>query len=69
MTIFDETGSYVRKLMENFFAGPEATVIWDGTADDGTLAGSGIYIILIDLYNDKGKTKSWKKVCAVIRNH
>jgi hypothetical protein len=69
VTIFDETGSYVRKIMENFFAGTEATIIWDGTADDGTMVGSGIYIILIDLYNDKGKTKSWKKVCAVIRNH
>jgi hypothetical protein len=67
VTIFDETGTYIRKITENLFAGAKATLVWDATADDGTLVGTGIYIILIELYNDKGKTKSWKKVCAVIR--
>jgi len=68
VTIFDETGAYVRKLTENFLAGSHAAIVWDGTAGNGFLVDSGIYIILIELYNDKGKTKSWKKVCAVIRN-
>jgi hypothetical protein len=67
VTIFDETGAYVNKIAENLFAGTEATLVWDGTAGDGTLVDSGIYIILAELYNDKGKTKSWKKVCTVIR--
>jgi hypothetical protein len=42
-------------------------VIWDGTAEDGSLVKSGIYIIFISLYDDTGKTKQWKKVCAVLR--
>jgi hypothetical protein len=67
VTIFDETGGYVRKISENLFAGSKASVIWDGTAADGSLVRRGIYIIFIELYNDKGKTKSWKKVCTVIR--
>jgi hypothetical protein len=67
VTIFDETGGYVRKISENLFAGSQASVIWDGTAADGSLVRRGIYIIFIELYNDKGKTKSWKKVCTVIR--
>ena len=67
VTIFDETGGFVRKISENLFAGSQASVIWDGTADDGSLVRRGIYIIFIELYNDKGKTKSWKKVCTVIR--
>jgi len=67
ITIFDETGSYVRKIAENFFAGDEASLIWDGTANDGSLVNTGIYIVLIELYNDKGKIKTWKKVCTVIR--
>jgi hypothetical protein len=67
VTIFDEAGGYVRKLIENFFAGNKASVVWDGTADNGSLVSTGVYIILIELYNEKGKTRSWKKVCTVIR--
>lgn len=67
VTIFDETGGYVRRLSENFFAGNKASVVWDATADDGSLVSTGVYIVLIELYNEKGKTKSWKKVCTVVR--
>jgi flagellar hook assembly protein FlgD len=65
--IFDETGSYIRKLASNLFAGTEATLIWDGTADDGSSVGTGIYIVYITRYNDTGKTSKWKKVCTVVR--
>lgn len=68
VTIFDETGNYVQRIAENLFAGNRATIIWDGTAEDGNIVNTGIYILLIELYNDQGKTKSWKKVCTVIRN-
>ena len=67
VTVFDESGNYVRKIATNLFAGAEASVIWDGTADDGSLVKTGIYIILITLYDDTGKTARWKKVCTVIR--
>ncbi|MGC1389600.1 MAG: lamin tail domain-containing protein [Bacteroidales bacterium] len=66
--VFDEAGNYVRKISSNLYAGTEASVIWDGTSDDGSLVRTGIYIILITLYNDTGKTEQWKKVCTVIRN-
>ncbi len=67
VSIYDETGSYVRKLTNNLLAGPEVSVIWDGTSDDGEIVKTGIYIILISAYNDTGKTVRWKKVCTVIR--
>ncbi len=67
VTVFDETGTYIRRIAENLFAENGASVVWDGTADDGILVKTGIYIILTELYNDKGKTKFWKKVCTVIR--
>jgi len=66
--VFDEAGNYVRKIAANLYAGAEASFIWDGTADDGSLVNTGIYIILITLYDDTGKTAMWKKVCTVIRN-
>jgi len=67
VTIFDETGAFVKKLTDNLLAGPEASIVWDGTAVDEKLAGTGIYVLLITLFDDQGKTKRWKKVCTVIR--
>ncbi len=66
-TVFDETGNYVKKIADNLFAGSEAALTWDGTASDGELVSTGIYILFITLYDDNGKTEKWKKVCTVIR--
>ncbi len=67
VTIFDEYGSFVRKLAENLYAGAEASLTWDGTADDGSPVGTGIYIVFIKLFDESGKTQKWKKVCTVMR--
>ncbi len=67
VTVFDETGGFVCKLADNLLAGTKASVTWDGTADDGSLVRSGIYIFLISVFDDTGKTAKWKKVCTVIR--
>ena len=65
--VFDETGSPVKKIASNLLAGNEARLLWDATADDGSAVNTGIYVLLINLYDDKGKTKHWKRVCTVIR--
>ena len=65
--VFDESGNYIRKIASNLYSGADVSVIWDGTADNGSLVKTGIYIILITDYDDSGKTERWKKVCAVIR--
>jgi hypothetical protein len=67
LTVFDETGSLIRKLASNMLTGAEASFIWDGTADDGTPVKSGIYVVLIIIFDDKGKTERWKRVCTVLR--
>jgi len=66
VTVFDETGNWVRKLASNLFAGAQVSLSWDGTADDGSVVETGIYIILISVYDDSGKTEKWKRVCTVI---
>jgi len=68
ISIYNETGVFVKRIAENFLAGESASFIWDATAGDGSLVGSGIYIFLIELFNDRGKVSSWKKVCSVIRD-
>jgi hypothetical protein len=65
--VFDETGNYVKKITANMLIGPDASVIWDGTSDDGSLVNTGIYIVYIIMFDDTGKTNRWKKVCTVLR--
>ncbi len=67
ITVFNETGSFVKKLTDNLLAGPEASIVWDGTAEDEKLVSTGIYIILISIFDDSGKVQNRKKVCTVIR--
>jgi len=67
ISVFDENGSLIRRLASNMLIGTEADIVWDGTAGDGNLVNRGIYIILVSVYNDKGKTYQWKKACAVLR--
>jgi hypothetical protein len=65
--IFDETGRFVKKLTDNLLAGPETSIIWNGTAEDEKLVDTGIYILLITIFDDTGKSEKLKKVCTVIR--
>jgi hypothetical protein len=67
VTVFDEIGRFVTKLTDNMFAGSEASIVWTGTADDEKLVSTGIYIILINIFDDTGKVLNLKKVCTVIR--
>jgi hypothetical protein len=66
VTIFDETGTFVRRLADNLLAGPDTLITWDGNSGDGKLVRTGIYIVFIEMFNSFGKVQKWKKVCTVI---
>jgi hypothetical protein len=67
MEVFDETGSYVRRVVENLYTGQEVTLVWDATSDGGSLVDTGIYILFITVFNEQGKSTKVKRACAVIR--
>lgn len=67
VTVYDESGGFVKKLTDNLLAGQEASVVWNCTANDGSLVGNGVYILLISVFDDSGKSHKWKKVCTVVR--
>jgi hypothetical protein len=67
VTVFDETGYFIKKVADNLFAGSEASIVWDGTTDDQKVVSTGIYILLIEVYDDRGKLQRWKRVCTIIR--
>ena len=55
--VFDETGRFVKRLTDNLLAGPEASIVWNGTAEDEKLVSTGIYIFLISVFDDTGKSE------------
>lgn len=65
--IYDETGALIRNLAENLLAGNQASLTWDGTDGNGSLVSQGIYIFLIEVFDDTGRRMKWKRVCSVIR--
>jgi len=67
VTVYDETGMPVKKVAVNFFLGGGGEIFWDGTSDDGSLLPQGIYIIFATVFNDRGKSQSWKMACALLR--
>lgn len=66
-SVFDESGNLIRKLASNLLSGHELSLLWDGTASDGTLVRTGMYIMHITMYDEEGRREQWKKVCTVIR--
>ncbi|HPA87821.1 MAG TPA: hypothetical protein PK106_08485, partial [Bacteroidales bacterium] len=60
-------GRFVKKIADNMLAGQGAMVVWNGTGADEKPVETGIYIFLITVFDDKGKTRRWKKVCTLIR--
>ena len=64
--IYNSGGQLVRTLCERFYAGTGASFIWDGTNGSMERVKRGLYLITISVYTPAGKTRLWKKVCAVL---
>lgn len=65
--IFNQSGSSVRKLVNNQLVGTHGFFAWDGTNDNSQRCNSGIYIVLIKWFNLKGEVKEEKKVTVLGR--
>ena len=52
--IFDRSGFLVKTLVNNETLGTSGFFRWDGERDDGGTAGPGFFIVLADLFNDRG---------------
>ncbi|MFI5148498.1 MAG: lamin tail domain-containing protein [Bacteroidia bacterium] len=65
LNIFDSRGILVRNLMKNVLLGEEGSLTWDGTCDNRQKAAVGIYLILFDVFNARGRTEQLKKACVL----
>ncbi|OWY23277.1 hypothetical protein C7N43_04450 [Sphingobacteriales bacterium UPWRP_1] len=67
ITIYDERGREVRRLVQNELLGTQGFYKWDGITSNSPAekASLGIYILYIELFNLSGDVQKIKKTCVV----
>lgn len=63
--IYDDVGREVKLLTNNEYLGAQGTLIWDGVRDDGLKAKIGVYVLVLEAYNDQGDSYNAKKAFTV----
>ena len=63
--IFDTAGRHVRFLVKNQSLAQEGSWKWDGSSDSGQKQNIGVYIILVEVFDQEGHTKTFKKTCTL----
>ncbi len=66
--IFDRYGREVRELVNNYQAGFEGSLIWDGLTDDRTNNRVGRYIVYFEAYDSaSGRDRTFKETVVLAR--
>ncbi len=63
--IFNADGVLIRTLVNNYLLGRKGDIIWDGLDTEKKRPPTGIYLILIKVFNLKGTVKNYKKTCVI----
>jgi len=61
LTIYNERGIRVKRLVRNEYLGPEGNAIWDGLSDNGEALAIGIYIATFEAFNEDGIQVNYKR--------
>ncbi len=68
LRVYDVRGRLVRSITENRFSGQSQSMVWDGRDDRGRLLPMGIYIIYLQIINDRnGVIAVYKKSITLAR--
>jgi hypothetical protein len=63
--IFDFAGRLVNYLVKNESVSQNGNWLWNGRNDSGQRLGIGVYIILVEIFDQSGNTKAFKKACTL----
>lgn len=63
--IFDIAGRQVAFLVKNQSLAQEGSWIWKGDNDSEQKQTIGVYIVLVELFDQEGHTKTFKKTCTI----
>lgn len=66
INIYDWNGVLVKNLLKNETLPTEGILRWDGDLNDGSRAKMGIYILLIEYFDENGKVGKEKKSVTVV---
>ena len=61
LTIYNERGIRVKRLIRNEYLGSEENAIWDGLSDNGEALAIGIYIATFEAFNEDGIQVNYKR--------
>jgi hypothetical protein len=61
LTLYNERGIRIRRLLRNEYLGPEGNAIWDGLSDNGEALAIGIYIATFEAFNEDGIQVKYKR--------
>lgn len=67
VAIYDLKGRLINTMCSNELLGTETILNWDGKSKDNQEAPMGIYLIYIEIFNQKGVVKNYRKVVALAR--
>jgi hypothetical protein len=67
ITIYNERGIRVRRLMRNEYLGTQGTIFWDGLSDESTSLSIGIYHIVLDVFQANGEKIEKKTNCVLAK--
>jgi hypothetical protein len=63
--IFDMSGRMIRFLVKNQSIAQEGSWFWDGKTDSGQKLSIGVYIILVEVFDQEGHVKKFRKTCTI----
>jgi flagellar hook assembly protein FlgD len=64
--IFDIIGRLIRTLEDNRFSGNNFSLVWDGKDENGQPARIGIYVIYLQMLNDRQGTLAEMKTTVIL---
>ncbi len=67
ISIFDASGRIVCHLAQNITLGSSADFRWDGLNERKQKLPSGVYVVMMEIFNLQGKTKKWKHAVVLAR--
>ncbi len=66
-TIYDASGRLVRHLVRNELLGSRGQFKWDGLDNNRKAIAAGLYVLVMDIFTDKGRKMKFKKAVVVGR--
>jgi len=63
--IFDAIGRQIKHLVKNQSLAQDGSWLWNGENDDGQRMNIGVYVILVEIFNQEGQVKKIKKTCTL----